>query len=402
MKRALITGITGQDGSYLAEFLLKKGYEVHGIVRRSSTFNRERIDHLTTTDSFFSPAKENLGEPILHYGDLTDSSSIEKIISLVMPDEIYNLAAQSHVGTSFDIPENTSNITALGTLRILEAIKNICPKTKYYQASSSEMFGLVKECPQNETTPFHPRSPYACSKVFAHNLTVNYREAYGLHASNGILFNHESERRGESFVTRKITRSLTRIKLGLQHHLALGNLDAERDWGHAKDFVYAMWLILQQDKPDDYVVGTGKKYSVRYFLEEVLKYLNLDLVSNGKSGVEEKYLDKAGNVVISINSRYFRPTEVDLLLADSTKAKEKLGWKSSIGFKELIKIMVDYDLELAKKESYLNGRKENQNENTIKDFDMDSIGRVQQDLNRLNEKVENLVESLNFSKKNGI
>jgi len=338
MKKTLITGITGQDGSYLAEFLLEKGYDVHGLVRRVSTFNRQRIDHLP-----FNRTK-------LHYGNLTDSSSLGKILGEIKPDEIYNLGAQSHVGISFKVPEETSDIVALGTLRILEAYRKLCPKARFYQASSSEMFGEVEEIPQTEKTSFHPRSPYGCAKVYAHNITINYREAYGLHASNGILFNHESERRGENFVTRKITRSLTKIKLGLQDRLYLGNLDAERDWGHAKDFVEAMWLILQQEKPDDYVIGTGEKHSVREFLEKTAEYLDLGIKSNGKKGIEEKYLDKNGNIIVKIDQRYFRPSEVDKLLADSSKAKKELGWKPKINFDDLIKIMVDHDLELAENE----------------------------------------------------
>jgi len=350
MKKVLITGITGQDGSYLTELLISKGYEVHGIVRRASTFNRKRIEHLLSIDSYTAKEQPN---PILHHGNLEDSSSINKIISEVQPDEIYNLGAQSQVRISFDVPEETLNVDASGTLRVLEAIKNNCPKARFYQASSSEMFGKVIEMPQTEETPFYPRSPYGCAKVCAHNLTINYREAYGLHASNGILFNHESERRGESFVTRKITRNLTRIKLGLEHQFYLGNLDAERDWGHTKDYVYAMWLMLQQDKPDDYVIGTGEKHSVREFLEGVIEYLDLNLKSNGKKGLEEEYLDKTGNSVIGINQRYIRPTEVDLLLADPSKAKIKLGWEPKIRFKDLIKIMVDSDLKIAENEAKL-------------------------------------------------
>ena len=347
MKKALITGVTGQDGSYLAEFLLEKGYQVHGIVRRSSTTNRERIDHLFEADLFTGAEKGNF---VLHYGDLTDSSSVEKIMREVMPDEIYNLAAQSHVRISFDIPENTSDIVGLGTLRLLEAMKNICPKARFYQASSSEMFGKVLETPQSEKTQFNPRSPYACAKVFAHNIVVNYREAYGLHISNGILFNHESERRGESFVTRKITRSLARIKLGLQHELSLGNLDAERDWGYAKDYVKAMWLMLQQSESGDYVIGTGEKHTVREFLEETAQVLGIKIKSNGKKGIEEEYLDENGRVLIKIHPRYFRPSEVDLLLADPAKARVKLGWIPAVKFKELVKIMAEHDLKLAQKE----------------------------------------------------
>jgi len=353
MKRALITGITGQDGSYLAEFLINKEYEVHGIVRRCSSFNRGRIDHLTTPDKYTSILQEN---PVLHHGDLTDASSVEKIIRQVHPDEIYNLAAQSHVRISFDIPENTTNSISLGTLRLLEAVKNICPDAKFYQASSSEMFGRVIEIPQTEKTSFYPRSPYACAKVHAHHLTINYREAYGLHASNGILFNHESERRGESFVTRKITRNLTRIKAGIQKNFSLGNLDAERDWGHSEDFVKAMWMILQQEKPDDYVIGTGEKHSVREFLEEAIRCLEMNIKSNGEKGVNEKYADEDGNVVVNINPYYFRPAEVDVLLADYSKAKRVLGWEPQIRFKELVRKMVEHDLKIAQKEAQINQR----------------------------------------------
>ena len=339
MKRALITGVTGQDGSYLAEFLINKDYEVHGIVRACSSFNRGRIDHLTNLDKHTAITQEN---PILWHGDLTDSSSIEKIIGEVKPDEIYNLGAQSHVRISFDIPKATTDIISLGTLSLLEAMRHLCPGAKFYQASSSEMYGKVAEIPQTEKTPFHPRSPYACAKVHAHFLTINYREAYGLHASNGILFNHESEKRGENFVTRKITRNLTRIKVGLQHNFSLGNLDAERDWGHARDYVEAMWKMLQEDKPDDYVIGTGEKHSVREFLEETAKYLDIPIISNGMNGVDEKYVDKKGNVVVNINPLYFRPTEVDLLLANSEKAREKLKWEPKITFNEGIKETFDW------------------------------------------------------------
>jgi len=356
IKKALITGITGQDGSYLAELLIEKGYEVHGIVRRSSVLNRERIDHLIDIDKSAGYTGSDKGKLVLHYGDLTDSSSIEKILKLVMPDEIYNLGAQSHVRISFDIPENTGNIVALGTLRLLEAIKNICPKVKFYQASSSEMFGKVLETPQTEKTPLNPRSPYACAKVYAHQMTKNYREAYGIFACAGILFNHESERRGESFVTRKITKSLARIKAGLQDELYLGNLDAERDWGYVKDYVKAMWLILQQNEPDDYVIGTGEKHSVREFLEEAARVIGLNIKSNGKKGIEEEYIDENGKTIIKIHPAYFRPTEVDMLLADPTKAKLLLGWEPEIKFKELVKIMCEHDLKLAEKEYYLKNK----------------------------------------------
>lgn len=330
IKRALITGITGQDGSYLAELLLGKGYEVHGMVRRTSTFNRERIDHLE-------------GKLNLHYGDLTDSSSIDGLVATIRPDEIYNLGAQSHVRISFEIPENTVDVVAMGTLRLLEAIRKHCPDAKFYQASSSEMFGLVAETPQTEKTPFHPRSPYGCAKVFAHNLVINYCEAYRIFACNGILFNHESERRGENFVTRKITISMARIKKGLERALQLGNLDAERDWGHAQDYVEAMWLMLQQEKPDDYVIGTGEKHSVREFLEETAKVLSINLHPNGKKGVDEKYVDDNGETIVEINPKFFRPSEVDLLQADQRKAREVLGWTPKITFKELVCRMANAD-----------------------------------------------------------
>ncbi len=353
MKVALITGITGQDGSYLTELLIQKGYEVHGIVRRSSSFNRGRIDHLTNPDKHTAIIQEN---PILHHGDLTDASSIEKIMKEVKPDEVYNLAAQSHVRISFDIPENTTNSISLGTLRVLEAIRNICPDAKFYQASSSEMFGKVLESPQNEKTPFYPRSPYGCSKVHAHYLTINYRESYGIHASSGILFNHESERRGESFVTRKITRNLARIKMGIQKSFSLGNLDAKRDWGHSKDYVRAMWLMLQQEKPDDYVIGTGENYSVREFLEEAARVLEMNIESNGENGINEKYMDEKGEVILRVNPYYYRPAEVDVLLADYSKAKNILGWEPKVKFHELVKKMIENDLDLAKKETQINHR----------------------------------------------
>jgi len=353
MKKALITGITGQDGSYLAEFLIEKGYEVHGIVRRSSTMNRSRIDHLTESEQLTGPDK---GKLILHYGDLTDSSSIEKILKLIMPDEIYNLGAQSHVRVSFDVPENTTNVVALGTLRLLEAVKNICPKSRFYQAGSSEMFGKVLETPQKESTPFYPRSPYGCGKVFAHFITKNYRESYGMFACNGILFNHESERRGEAFVTRKITLSLARIKYGLQKDVHLGNLDAKRDWGHAKDYVRAMWLMLQQEKPEDYVIGLGEQHSVREFIEEAAKVIGLNLKSNGKSGLQEAYVDEKGQEIVKLHERYLRPAEVETLLADPSKAIHKLGWTPDISFKELVRVMCEHDLKIAEKEYYLKNK----------------------------------------------
>ncbi|MBU1252139.1 MAG: GDP-mannose 4,6-dehydratase [Nanoarchaeota archaeon] len=343
-KIALITGITGQDGSYLAEFLLEKGYEVHGIYRRSSSFNTQRIDHL------FQDPHEGEMSLILHHGDLADSSSIIKILNEVMPDEVYNLGAQSHVRKSFDIPEYTADIAALGTLRLLEAIKNFCPKAKFYQASSSEMFGKVQEIPQKETTPFYPRSPYGVSKLFGFWITKNYRESYGIFACNGILFNHESPRRGRTFVTKKIIEGLIKIKYGLQDCLYLGNLEAKRDWGHAKDYVEAMWLMLQQDKPDDYVVATGETHSVREFLEEASRIIEMEIESNGKSGMEEEYIRKdTGEVIVKIDSRYFRPTEVDLLIGDPMKIREKTGWTPKMKFKELIKDMADEEEILIQK-----------------------------------------------------
>jgi GDPmannose 4,6-dehydratase len=350
IKKALITGITGQDGSYLAEFLLEKGYEVHGIKRRSSLFNTDRIDHL------YQDPHDKDPKFILHHGDLTDSSSLIRIIQEVQPDEIYNLAAQSHVAVSFEEPEYTANSDALGALRILEAIRilGLEKKTKYYQASTSELYGEVQETPQNEQTPFYPRSPYAVAKLYAYWITINYREAYGIYACNGILFNHESPIRGETFVTRKITRALTRIKLGLQDILFLGNIDAKRDWGHAKDYVEMQWLMLQQEKPEDFTISTGIQYKVRDFINLAAKELGIELKWNG-SGVNEVGIDIAtGKVIIRIDSRYFRPTEVETLLGDSTKAKEKLGWIPKISFKDLVKEMVVYDLNIAKKDSLCN------------------------------------------------
>jgi GDPmannose 4,6-dehydratase len=330
MKKALITGITGQDGSYLAELLLKKGYEVHGIIRRSSTFNTSRIDHI------YQDPHVDGSRLKLHYGDLADAVHLVKLLYDLKPDEIYNLGAQSHVKVSFDIPEYTGDVDGLGAVRILESIReaDLVNKTRFYQASSSEMFGKVQEVPQTETTPFWPRSPYGCAKVYAYWLTVNYRESYGLHASNGILFNHESPRRGETFVTRKITRAATRIKLGLQDKLYLGNLDAKRDWGFAGEYVEMMWLMLQQDKPDDYVVATNETHSVREFCEETFSLLGLDW---------EKY--------VVHDNRYERPAEVELLIGDPAKAKRQLGWEPKVLFKDLVKIMVDADLELAKNEA---------------------------------------------------
>ncbi|MEI8361406.1 MAG: GDP-mannose 4,6-dehydratase [bacterium] len=339
-KKALITGITGQDGSYLAEFLLEKGYEVHGIIRRASTFNTSRINHI-----FQDPHMINK-KLILHYGDLSDSSNISRLIEKIKPDEIYNLGAQSHVRVSFDIPEYTADVTGLGAVRILDAIKESGIKTKLYQASSSEMYGKVQEVPQSETTPFYPRSPYGCAKVYAYWIVNNYRESYDLFACNGILFNHESPRRGETFVTRKITRGLARIKLGKDQKMYLGNLDAKRDWGYAKDYVEGMWLMLQQELPDDYVLATGKTYSVRDFIEKAAKILHIDLQWQGE-GVDEKGVDNAtGKVIIEIDPKYFRPAEVDLLIGDATKAKNKLGWVAKTDINELVRIMVEADLKI--------------------------------------------------------
>jgi GDPmannose 4,6-dehydratase len=320
-KRALITGITGQDGSYLAELLLEKGYEVHGIIRRSSSFNTDRIDHIYSDPHFPS------NQLFLHYGDLSDGSALARLIGKIEPDEVYNLGAQSHVRVSFDAPEYTADIDATGTLRLLESIREVGIKPRFYQASSSEMFGLVQEVPQKETTPFYPRSPYGCAKVFSYWITVNYRESYGMHASNGILFNHESPRRGETFVTRKITRAVARIKAGLQQKLFLGNLDAKRDWGYAKEYVEAMWLMLQQPEGDDYVVATGETHSVREFLEVAFAHVDL----NWQDYVE-------------IDPRYFRPAEVELLIGDASKAREKLKWEPKTTFVELTKLMVDADV----------------------------------------------------------
>lgn len=339
VKKAFITGITGQDGSYLAELLLEKGYEVHGLIRRASSFNTSRIDHI------FQDPHIKGKMMTLHYGDLLDSSNISRLIEKIKPDEIYNLGAQSHVRFSFDMPEYTSNVDALGTLRLLDAIRESHTKIKFYQASSSEMFGRVQETPQTEKTPFYPRSPYAVAKVFAYWITKNYREAYKLYAVNGILFNHESPRRGKTFVTRKITRGLSRIKLGIDDKMYLGNLEAKRDWGHAKDYVYGMWLSLQKKEPDDYVLATGKTYTVREFVEQSAKFLDIDLVWKGK-GLKEKGIDKkTGKTIIEIDPRYFRPTEVDSLIGDASKAKKKLGWKPTIGFKELVKMMCEFDLK---------------------------------------------------------
>ncbi len=364
MKKALITGVTGQDGSYLAEFLIDKGYQVHGIKRRASSFNTRRIDHI-----YQDPHEKNRNF-ILHYGDSTDSTNLIRIMKEVEPDEVYNLAAQSHVKVSFESPEYTADSVGLGTLRMLEAIKilGLEKKTKFYQASTSELFGKVQEIPQTEKTPFYPRSPYAAAKLYAYWITVNYREAYGIHASNGILFNHESPRRGETFVTRKITRAATRILVGRQKKIFLGNMSAKRDWGYAPDYVRMMWMMLQQEQPDDFVVATGETHSVREFCQNTFKTFGIELDWQGK-GIEEKgiigKIDKVklqeklgdietplqeGDTVIEVDPSYFRPTEVELLIGDPTKAKEKLGWEPEVKFEELVKIMTEYDLELAKKE----------------------------------------------------
>lgn len=347
-KKALITGVTGQDGAYLAEFLLKKGYEVHGIKRRASLFNTDRIDHL-----YQDPHVSNRNF-ILHYGDMTDSSSLIRIIQQVQPDEVYNLAAQSHVAVSFEEPEYTANSDALGALRILEAIRilGLEQKSRFYQASTSELYGLVQETPQRETTPFYPRSPYAVAKLYAYWITVNYREAYGMYACNGILFNHESPIRGETFVTRKITRALARIKLGLQDCLYLGNLNAKRDWGHAKDYVEMQWLMLQQDKADDFVIATGVQYSVRDFVNAAAKELGIGIRWEGQDVDEVGYLLTSGieKTVVKVDPRYFRPTEVETLLGDPSKAKEKLGWVPKISFDELVAEMVREDLKSAERD----------------------------------------------------
>jgi GDPmannose 4,6-dehydratase len=344
-KVALITGVTGQDGAYLAEFLLDKGYEVHGIKRRSSLFNTDRIDHL------YQDPHETNRKFVLHHGDMTDSSSLVRIIQQVQPDEIYNLAAQSHVAVSFEEPEYTANSDALGALRVLEAIRilGLEKKTRFYQASTSELYGLVQETPQKETTPFYPRSPYAVAKLYAYWITVNYREAYGIYACNGILFNHESPIRGETFVTRKITRALARIKLGLQDCLFLGNLDSKRDWGHAKDYVEMQWLMLQQETPDDFVIATGVQYSVRQFVDAAAKEIGISVTWRG-AGVEEKGYDAQGKCIVQVDPRYFRPTEVETLLGDATKAREKLGWTPRTRFDELVAEMVREDLKAAERD----------------------------------------------------
>ena len=349
MKTALITGITGQDGSYLAEFLLKKGYDVHGIKRRSSSFNTDRVDHL-----YQDPHEKDVRFH-LHYGDLCDSSSLIRILEQVQPDEVYNLGAQSHVQVSFEIPEYTADVDGLGTLRLLEAIRilHMEKKVRFYQASTSELFGKAQEIPQRELTPFYPRSPYACAKLFAYWIVVNYRESYGMHASNGILFNHESPRRGETFVTRKVTRAAARIKMGIQDKLYMGNIDAKRDWGFAGDYVELMWLILQQEKPDDYVMATGVTTSVRDLITMAFCEAGIDLEWKGH-GIDEKGIDQAsGRIVVEIDPRYFRPAEVDLLIGDPSKAVKNLGWKPVVGLPELIRMMVNADIEEARRELHL-------------------------------------------------
>ncbi len=349
MKRALITGVTGQDGSYLSELLLEKGYEVHGIKRRASSFNTQRIDHL------FQEVHDKNARFILHYGDLSDSTNLEKLVYDIQPDEIYNLAAQSHVKVSWDCPEYTADCDALGTLRLLEAIRmnHLEKKTKFYQASTSELYGLIQEPIQKETTPFYPRSPYAVAKLYAYWICVNYRESFGLWAANGILFNHESPRRGETFVTRKITMAATKIKVGLQDKIYLGNLNAKRDWGHAKDYVRGMWQIMQQDKPTDYVLATGTTTSIRDFCKMTFEELGINIEFVGE-GVDEKGIDtETGKTLIEVDPRYFRPAEVDLLLGDSSKARKEIGWKPEYSLRDLVKEMVQSDLELAKKEKTL-------------------------------------------------
>ena len=345
-KRALITGFTGQDGAYLAEFLLKKGYVVHGIKRRSSLFNTERIDHLYQDPHV---AERRL---VLHYGDMTDSSSLVRIVQMVQPDEIYNLAAQSHVAVSFEEPEYTANSDALGTLRVLEAMRilQLEKKTRFYQASTSELYGKVQEVPQTELTPFYPRSPYSVAKLYAYWITVNYREAYGMYACNGILFNHESPVRGETFVTRKITRALARIKLGMQECLFLGNLNALRDWGHARDYVEAQWLILQQPQPEDFVIATGEQHSVREFVEAACQQLEMSVSWRGEGEAEKGY-DASGKCIVVVDPRYYRPTEVDTLLGDASKARAQLGWRPRVGFQDLVKEMVQEDFRAAERDA---------------------------------------------------
>ena len=346
MKKALITGITGQDGSYLAEFLLEKGYEVHGIKRRASSFNTARVDHL-----YRDPHEQDV-RFFMHYGDLTDSANLIRIIQETQPDEIYNLAAQSHVKVSFETPEYTANTDGLGTLRILEAIRilHLEEKTRFYQASTSELFGKVQEIPQKETTPFYPRSPYGVAKLYAYWITVNYREAYGIYACNGILFNHESPVRGETFVTRKVTRALARIKIGLQDTLYVGNLNARRDWGHARDFVKMQWLMLQQDVPEDYVIATGIQYSIKELIEIAARQLNISVRWEGEGADQKGIEEKTGQVVVAVDPEYYRPTEVNELLGDASKARDKLGWEPEITFEEMIAEMIEADMEEAQKD----------------------------------------------------
>jgi len=348
-KVALITGVTGQDGAYLSEFLLNKGYEVHGIKRRSSLFNTDRIDHL------YRDRHEKNVNFFLHYGDLTDASNVIRLIQEIQPNEIYNLGAQSHVQVSFETPEYTANVDAIGVLRILEAIRilGLEKKTKVYQASTSELYGMVQETPQNEETPFYPRSPYGVAKLYAFWIIKNYREAYNLFAVNGILFNHESPLRGETFLTRKVTRAVARIKLGLQDRLFVGNLEAKRDWGHARDYVEGMWLMLQHNEPEDFVLATGKTYTVRYFIEHAFAHAGIDIVWNGKGEAEEGIEKGTGKVLVQIDSKYYRPTEVDLLVGDPSKAQQKLNWHHNYAIKDLIAEMVDADIELFKRDKYL-------------------------------------------------
>jgi len=343
MKKALITGITGQDGSYLAELLLDKGYEVHGIIRRASTFNTQRIDHI-----YQDPHEENVRLK-LHYGDMTDSSNLSRLVEKINPDEIYNLAAQSHVGTSFEMPEYTTDVDAMGTLRLLDAIKEAEVECKFYQASTSELYGKVQEVPQTEKTPFYPRSPYAAAKLYAYWIVKNYREAYDLFAVNGILFNHESPRRGKRFVTRKITRAVARITKGKQDKIYLGNMNAKRDWGYAKDYVKMMWMMLQHDTPEDFVIATGETHTVREFVEAAFKHVDVEIEWQGE-GVDEKGINKdTGKVLVEVDPKYFRPTEVDLLIGDPSKAKEELGWEPEVKFNELVQLMVQSDLEAIEK-----------------------------------------------------
>lgn len=341
MKKAFITGITGQDGSFLTELLLEKGYEVHGIIRRASLFNTDRIDHLM--------GNRNLK---LHHGDLADSANLNKLLPMIKPDEIYNLGAMSHVAVSFEVPEYTAQVDAVGTLRLLDAMLNHCPEAKFYQASTSELYGLVQEIPQKETTPFYPRSPYGVAKLYGFWITKNFREAYNLFACNGILFNHESERRGMTFVTRKITKILSEMSVGLADILRLGNLNAQRDWGYAKDYVEGMWMMMQIDQPDDYVLATGKTYTVRYFVERAAKHIGIDLVWDGE-GVDEKGYDaKTGKLVVEVDPKYFRPAEVELLIGDASKAKQKFGWEAKVDLDELVEIMMRHDVKEAKKKLF--------------------------------------------------